>query len=564
MKRLPQVRWPFRAAERDRPHTALPRVTGRQRRERPRSAGAESAVTFATSPPRAAWRRWLLAMALFLLPIVVYWPTVFHRFGFRDDYSILREAHEEPGKVMRVCAMQARPLYGELMETSFRLARGIDDLAWIRFAGTLLLGVVTAVTFLLLRSLKWDRWTAALAAGLIAVLPSSQLIASWAVGWPLCVAILLTLGGFVSAEQAFAGRQTGGVVRPGSGRRWKAPGAVAWRGPGVAKVGWWTAAVVLVMGSALIYPSNTLFYFTAVAAAVWSRRRGTMRGGIEWFVRHAITVVIGLLMAFTLMMTAFASGVVPASTRVGLEHDWMGKLGWFVGEPLQNAMALIAHNHDGGSHAVHRVAALVATVIVGGLAHCCFNRRWRQRLWWTVGLAAMLPASFLVNLVVADRWTVYRVLLPLSATVVVLLAISLLTLSGRRLARAGLVLLLVPGLWLARRASFDLVARPQAAELRAMESGAAAINPSERPRIFVLTPTPEEHVAPWVFADEFGSLSTDSDWVPKEMLKLIMRDRFPDLPDIARQYTVQTGRNVPAQAAYDVVIDLRHLREMGR
>ncbi|MBS1238254.1 MAG: hypothetical protein H6R37_1498, partial [Deltaproteobacteria bacterium] len=48
------------------------------------------------------WRRrtrWLVASALLLLPLIIYSNTLFARFGFRDDYAILREVHEEPGKV---------------------------------------------------------------------------------------------------------------------------------------------------------------------------------------------------------------------------------------------------------------------------------------------------------------------------------------------------------------------------------------------------------------------------------------------------------------------------------
>lgn len=65
------------------------------------------------------------AALLFLLPLATYWRTIFHRFGFRDDYAILREALEEPGKVTRVCASQGRPFFGWLLEQSARAASGI-------------------------------------------------------------------------------------------------------------------------------------------------------------------------------------------------------------------------------------------------------------------------------------------------------------------------------------------------------------------------------------------------------------------------------------------------------
>ena len=42
-------------------------------------------------------RGWLLTAFLFLVPLVAFWPATFHDYGLRDDYSNLREAHEEVG-----------------------------------------------------------------------------------------------------------------------------------------------------------------------------------------------------------------------------------------------------------------------------------------------------------------------------------------------------------------------------------------------------------------------------------------------------------------------------------
>ena len=55
-------------------------------------------------------RRAFLISLLLLTPFAVYWQTVFHEFGFRDDYSLLREVHEEPGKVLRLtCLLYTSP-----------------------------------------------------------------------------------------------------------------------------------------------------------------------------------------------------------------------------------------------------------------------------------------------------------------------------------------------------------------------------------------------------------------------------------------------------------------------
>jgi len=86
-------------------------------------------VGYAEAPAQtrsvAGARSWLLTAFLFLMPVVAYWPTTFHDFGLRDDYSNLREAHEEPGKILQFCASHARPIYGLLLHRSF----------WARFPG---------------------------------------------------------------------------------------------------------------------------------------------------------------------------------------------------------------------------------------------------------------------------------------------------------------------------------------------------------------------------------------------------------------------------------------------
>ena len=45
---------------------------------------------------------WLWIALLCITPLAVYWQTVFQDYGFRDDYSLLREAHEEPFKLFRI------------------------------------------------------------------------------------------------------------------------------------------------------------------------------------------------------------------------------------------------------------------------------------------------------------------------------------------------------------------------------------------------------------------------------------------------------------------------------
>ncbi len=473
---------------------------------------------------------------LFAMPALIYQPAIFHRYGFRDDYSILREARDEPGKVIRVCSMQARPVYGWLLENSFRLARSIEDFAWIRLGAALLLGGVAVAFFLVLGRLGWDRGTAALLAAILTILPAAQVLVSWAVAWPLAVSVLLALCGFVCAENAFKAAH---------------PATTA---------AWWAVSVAFVCGSALDYQPNSVFYFVLLAAAL-VRRRWAGRETFEWLVRHVVTAFIGVGCAFTVMMVAFARNWVPASHRIALDHDWLGKALWFVAAPLQNALALISINENGGSRLASFAAAAALLLIGAGILRQCRKSGQRQGLWLAAALATAVVGSFAVNLVVGDRWPVYRVIMPLSATVLVAFALALGWLGGVRLARGGLLALLIPGVWLARTQTFDLIAWPQSVELQVLETGARRIDPARNPRIYVITPRPADHVGSRMYADEFGSLSTDSDWVPKEMLHLIMENQHPRQPDVAKRYEFWCGRVVPKKIKFDVIIDLRAIRD---
>src|SRR5580698_594159 len=105
---------------------------------------------------RAGLRSWLLTAFLFAIPVTAYWPATFHDFGLRDDYSNLREAHEEPGKILQFCASHARPIYGMLLQATYGQTTTVGNLCWMRLAASLILGAISLVTFRGLRSLGWS------------------------------------------------------------------------------------------------------------------------------------------------------------------------------------------------------------------------------------------------------------------------------------------------------------------------------------------------------------------------------------------------------------------------
>ena len=87
-------------------------------------------------------KRWLALAALLLLPLVVYWPTIAYEYGFRDDYSLMREVRERPGWLTTLTTAHGRPVYGAALEASLQGVDEVADLARLRMAGALLIGAV--------------------------------------------------------------------------------------------------------------------------------------------------------------------------------------------------------------------------------------------------------------------------------------------------------------------------------------------------------------------------------------------------------------------------------------
>ena len=96
-------------------------------------------------------------------------------------------------------------------------------------AASLLLGAHRLVSFRGLRALGWSFSTSLCFAVLLALIPSAQVIAGWAVGWPYAATALLAFGGFFTVEGALtvgmsAGARPrrgpmGGGARPHGGER---------------------------------------------------------------------------------------------------------------------------------------------------------------------------------------------------------------------------------------------------------------------------------------------------------------------------------------------------------
>ena len=491
-------------------------------------------------------RAWLVTAFLFLLPVVTYWPATFHEYGLRDDYSNLRESHEEIGKILQFCASHARPIYGWLLQSTYGQTSSVHNLEWTRLFASFLLGSLSLVMYRGLRALGWPSGSSLCVAALVSWLPSSQVIAGWAVGWPYAAAALTAAAAFFAVEGA---RST----RPAGNARFARQ---------------WTLGAGLLAVSALIYQPSALFYVVPMAGALIARRERGLTATARWALAHVVLIFTSLGFAYCTMTALYSAGVFVKSARIAFEHDWSGKIAWFLSEPLPNALSLFVLNDDHHrDRALYLGCAAAAALILAAGACLEWKRHGRERgMVWTAGLLGLPLLAFSVSLLAAERYATYRTALALTAVLVCFLVVSLRALTERwnpanlRLLTA---LALTVAFVMARHHVNALIAVPQGNEWQLILQGARHVHltPADKPRVFAIASGPADISTATIYHDEFGSLSSNSEWVPKEMFKRAMHDLHPEIANIDARYEFAEGYKLPAGQHYDLIIDMRRLRQ---
>ncbi len=503
----------------------------------------------AISKPRAlpGIRTWVLTVLLFSVPLLTYWPTTFHDFGLRDDYSNLREAHEEVGKVVKFCASHARPIYGWLLQATYGQTSSVQNLQWMRFIAALLLGALSLVSFRALRALGWRFGPSLSFAILLTLVPSSQVVASWAVGWPYAATALLAVAGFFTADGAL----TIGL-RAGMGRA----------------VTQWLLAVSLMVVSALIYQPSAMFYIVPLAAALIAQRHRSLTQSIRWLGIHLGVVSLSLALAYVTMSVLYAAGVFVKSGRIAFEHHWVEKIAWFLREAVPNALSLFVLNDNNlRDHSLYMGGAALAGLILIAGVFLEWRRYGRTRgMIWLAALVGLPTFACAVSLIASEHYATYRTILAMTAVLLCFLVASVSALteywstSARRLLA---VLAVALGFLTAQHHSYALIAVPQGNEWQLILAGAkhVRLDGPRPPRIFAIASSPADISTATIYHDEFGSLSSNSEWVPREMFKRAMHDLHPEIQNLDARYDFSSGYVLPEGQNYDVIIDLHRLRQ---
>lgn len=319
----------------------------------------------------------------------------------------------------------------------------------------------------------------------------------------------------------------------------------------------------------LIYQSNVLFALVPLVGVYFVRTGREPLSDFKWITIHLGTMVTGMLLGYLLVQSLYSNGVFEASARLSFETNPFTKLVWFFAHPLANALALYALADDHFDGAVYYFGALLAVVVLLVLA---YRRSLRlpdltMRQKWRICLFGAPFLALAVSLLAAERNDGYRVIYALAGLVLILVVFAIRSLLEDwkikpKFRYPGFALIFLSLAFLANRNAYLLMAEPQGIEWELMKGGVLRANFTKVVRIFVVTPAVGDRSTDRIYRDEFGAISSSTTAGAQEMLRAAVRLRFPGKLPQGTTYTVASGPAAPEAGAYELVIDMRKLKNM--
>lgn len=450
-----------------------------------------------------------IALAYGALFIAAYLPVIVGSFGFLDDYTILAEAmRHQMSDVIQQSTSYGRPLYALLMQLAMPQIHGVAGLNILRTGGVLGIAVLA---LMLCRHVSRARLPPSVSLALPAALglmPPFQVYAAWAITAVLPLAGVLgglafaVLGGSPEAARPLS------RLRP-------------------------LVALALLAAALSIYQPAAMVFWVFAAITLIGRD-----GPINW---RRLAVAAGV-MAAALAADFALSKLAPqllwhsgaAVARTALVKDFGGKLVWFVSEPLRDALNL--------------PFIQPRTIVAAGVA--CFTAvgLW---LYWPGSIkarsarllvaAALVPATYLPNLLVAENWASYRTQVALTSLLLVYAALAfvgwLRVFHKAAWLPAVMAAMTALCVLLANRNVMLYFVIPQSIEYRLFERALADLHNPSTPEIKRLDFYTARRWSLTDFAryDEFGLLSNSAAWVPPAMAWLILSSQGSPLADLPMQ-----------------------------
>ncbi|MBI2823291.1 MAG: glucosyltransferase domain-containing protein [Planctomycetia bacterium] len=500
-----------------------------------------------TIPNRGALRGHVIAALLLAATVFgAYSVCLTGMVAHRDDYWLLWE----PVPVLEIWNAAGRWASGLIFQATWYGAESVGDLWRPRLASLVGIYLLVVGIYASLRRLKYSWLLAVAVASLTALLPTFNVYAVWAT----CAAFAYSC---LTAMTAF-------WLAVASSRRDK-----VWQS---AVLGLAAAGVLFVAFS--IYQPAAMFYVTMLVMAVAAQGGGSRRQILRWEI-HAAVLVAALgasFLTFKLMVHEVRN--IDIASRAELATNLVKKAGRFVLQPVgQSCIPYFFVDHWEKWQMLPVELCILGIFVPIGLWLRLEGSR-SSRALRIAALMALIPVSYVPNLVIASDHFPLRTRAAIGVTILFLLILAT---SGylRRLMTDGQGRQRVAGVGLACAVGIAFVltryhlhnyffvpSRIEWDAICADVEQAARNGPPEPRRVVFVMPDADKPVARRFVYDEFGASSAGCYWVTKGMTGLAVREVAPDrLPAFrnAEFINVPREQSPPPLQPGDWVINARRL-----
>jgi hypothetical protein len=434
-------------------------------------------------------------LAVFLL---IYGPCISTTFAFSDDYSIIWEIkNNHYSDIILFCSEGGRLVYG-LYFIIWSFISNINDFVWLRsFCIAGLAALALLFTEEIKEKTKLPLFLTVGVSALIGLTPSMQVFASWG----------------VCAIQPWAAWIAGLSYR--SLERTNRP---IWQ----SKI---ISLFLLLISISIYQPAAMIFW--CLAAISWLFTENARSLPKQFFVALSI---MGMAMATDYGLAKLLPEILFSTSnsvpRTALATNFIQKILWFINEPLVDAFNFPRIVND----KFYAYWAELFTAI--GLLIYFFKHR--SFIFWKIFLVlALIPLTYLPNLLVQENWVSYRTQIALTTLVVIYEVMAVVGwLSLFRLKKYIPVVILMAVIicgWQAHRHVVTEFAKPQVRELMAVDYYLRKIQCTNAQSVYLVPSTWMSSFAPLVRYDEFGLPSSAQPWSLQGMAWLILKKQHNPL-----------------------------------
>ncbi|QII39211.1 hypothetical protein G3M83_16690 [Rouxiella badensis] len=416
---------------------------------------------------------------VFIVVLLAFFPAYLFSYAFNDDYALLGQVLAGFCDTFKWDIMSGRPLFAYLRLMAYKANIDLVDLAYLRaFSAVCAAGFsVHLFNFLKRRDVLDSNFKRALLAISLSLLPTFQVYTSWATCSVYVMATWLSLMSY-DCIAGIRSRNTGRVF----------------------------ASFLLVSASFAIYqPAGMALLSFAFIDSCLSAKSVELKKCILAFLLTASGIISSAVMTKVIPQLMYGE----TFQRATLTHDIVGKIKWFVTEPMRIALS----NYD----ITLSVWYLVLSIIVTFIGFISMFRLQNGVL--KLLLATMFGVgSFSLSLIVSESWATWRTMPGLTIVVSSIFILGILTLCDR-LPSYGTTVSLGLVAVVSASCSYNIVRGfviPQRSELQSFAAELSnKVGKDYTGKVMIDIRNPTFNAFSYVQrTDEFGNISLATEWAP--------------------------------------------------